>query len=122
MITTEMILSLGWKLEATAADGGTNIFGTKVLWQSYGKEAIYNLVSSADNFILPEEERKVIRIQKIPIDFSKIENVYEGKPTDLDDLKRILVETGADLKWKNEIRDKKIDDICRTDSHPKNEA
>jgi len=117
-----MILSLGWKLEATAADGGTNIFGTKVLWQSYGKEAIYNLVSSADNFILPEEERKVIRIQKIPIDFSKIENVYEGKPTDLDDLKRILVETGADLKWKNEIRDKKIDDICRTDSHPKNEA
>lgn len=122
MITTEMILSLGWKLEATATDGGTKIFGTKVLWQSSGKEAIYNLVSSADNFIKTEEERKVIRIQKIPIDFSKIENVYEGKPTDLDDLKRILVETGADLKWKNEIRDKKIDDICRTDSHPKNEA
>lgn len=34
--------------------------------------------------------------------------LYEGIPKDLKELKRILVECGADTRWRDEIRDEKI--------------
>ena len=41
--------------------------------------------------------------------------IYEGIPKDLKELKRILVECGADTRWRDEIRDEKINDILNND-------
>lgn len=104
MITTKDLESLGWKHITTARNGGTKAF-TK-------KGCMFIIFSNADNFIMrnknsPEFEK--IKINKI--ETRKSTEFWEGIPKDIQDLKRILVETGADMEWLPELRDQKINDI-----------
>ena len=104
MITTEMILSLGWEHVSTAKNGGSKVF-------TYCNNRLY---SSADNFIYEQQndgKQWEIRISKN----MKYDLLYEGIPKDLKELKRILVECGADTRWRDEIRDEKINDILNND-------
>lgn len=100
MITTKDLESLGWEHKSTAKNGGSKLF--------YKGE--YSIFSHADNFLMkskPEFEK--IKINKI--DLRKSTEIWEGIPKDIQDLKRILVETGADMEWLPELRDEKINDI-----------
>ena len=80
----------------------------------------YHIFSNADNSIMkngnsPEFEK--IKINKVGlrnavfIVVSDSTEIWEGIPKDIQDLKRILAETGADMEWLPELRDQKINDI-----------
>jgi len=100
MITTEDLESLGWKHKSTAKNGGSKLF--------YKGE--YSIFSHSDNFIMKRRnspEYYEITIRK----WTEAVECWHGSPKDIQDLKRILVETGADMEWLPELRDEKINDI-----------
>lgn len=100
MITTNDLESLGWKYRVTMKNGGSKLF----------HKGNYKIVSNADNFIY--ERRKSSEYEEITIrKIGDIDETWQGIPKDIQDLKRILVETGADMEWLPEIRDEKINDI-----------
>lgn len=104
MITTKDLESLGWKVRATAKNGGSKSFSKD--------KRDYTIWSNADNFIM--KNRNSPEFQEIII--NKVESrksveIWKGIPKDIQDLKRILVETGADLEWLPELRDQKINDL-----------
>jgi hypothetical protein len=102
MITTKDLESLGWKYGATAKNGGSKVF--------YKGE--YSIYSHSDNFIMKSRnspEYYEITINKFMS--PKSTEIWIGIPKDIQDLKRILVETGADMEWLPELRDEKINDI-----------
>jgi hypothetical protein len=108
MITTKDLESLGWKHRSTAKNGGSKTF----------HKGEYTIWSNADNFIMkrknsPEyEEIKISHYSQDIYNVSrKVKDIWKGVPKDIQDLKRILVETGADMEWLPEIRDEKINDI-----------
>lgn len=104
MITTKDLESLGWKKIATAKNGGSKLFSKD------GNN--YTIWSNADNFIMKNRNSphfEVIIINKV--ESRKSVEIWKGIPKDIQDLKLILVETGADLEWLPELRDQKINDI-----------
>jgi hypothetical protein len=115
MITTKDLESLGWKHSSTATNGGTKLF-MKGLYTEKDRPYInyyqYHIFSNADNSIMknrnsPDYEK--ITINKVGP--GKSTEIWVGIPKDIQDLKRILVETGADMEWLPELRDEKINDI-----------
>lgn len=96
MITTKDLESLGWK--------NITIGGTKntPLGAFTKKGCMFIIFINAPEF-------EVILINKIK--FGKSTETWKGIPKDIQDLKRILVETGADMEWLPELRDQKINDI-----------
>ena len=101
MITTKDLESLGWKKIATMKNGGSKVFI---------KTFRFFIISHADNFIMEKKqspEYEKIRINKVG-NYREPELIWKGIPKDIQDLKRILVETGADLEWLPELRDQKI--------------
>jgi len=97
MITTKDLESLGWKHKSTAKNGGSKLF--------YKGE--YSIFNHADNFLMKSKpDFEVIVINKNEI--GKSTEIWKGIPKDIQDLKRILVETGADMEWLPELRDQKI--------------
>ena len=110
MITTKDLESLGWEPISIAKNGGSKLFS---------KNGDYTIWSNADNFIMrkgnsPEFEQ--ITISKVgntnPVTGGgKSNEIWKGVPKEIQDLKRILVETGADMEWLPELRDQKINDI-----------
>ena len=102
MITTKDLESLGWKHRATMKNGGSKLF----------QKGDYKIVSHADNFIMKRKdspEYQEITITKV----GDIVETWHGTPKDIGDLKRILVETGADMEWLPELRDEKINEILK---------
>ena len=102
MITTKDLESLGWKQRATMKNGGSKLF----------QKGDYKILSHADNFIYQRKntpEYEEITITKV----SDIVETWHGIPKDIQDLKRILVETGADMEWLPELRDEKINEILK---------
>lgn len=102
MITTKDLESLGWKHKSTAKNGGSKLF--------YKGE--YSIFNHADNFLMkrrnsPEYYEITITLKKV----SEVVECWRGSPKDIQDLKRILVEIGADMEWLPELRDQKINDI-----------
>jgi hypothetical protein len=114
MITTKDLESLGWKHTSTAKNGGSKLF-MKVacgVVGSYINYHRYHIFSNADNSIMKNEnspDYEKILINKVGL--RKSTEIWEGIPKDIQDLKRILVETGADMEWLPELRDEKINDI-----------
>ena len=103
MITTKDLESLGWKVRSTAKNGGSKIFS---------KSVDYTIWSNSDNFIMkgknsPEFEEIIIN----KVGDRKSTEIWKGVPKDIQDLKRILVETRADMEWLREMRNEKINDI-----------
>lgn len=106
LITTKEIESLGWRSVATVKYGGTKIFQKK-------NTGFTLTSSSADNFIKKGDEKELITIHFYSAPKASKELVWSGIPDSLQHLKKILVETGADMEWLNEIRDEKIDTIIK---------
>jgi hypothetical protein len=103
MITTEDLESLGWKVRSIVKNGGSKLFS---------KSVGYTIWSNADNFIMKERnspEFEEIIINKVGD--RKSTEIWKGVPKDIQDLKRILVETGVDTEWLSELRDNKLKDI-----------
>jgi hypothetical protein len=103
MITTKDLESLGWKVRSIAKNGGSKLFS---------KSVDYTIQSNADNFIMkgrnsPEFEEIIIN----KVGDRKSTEIWKGVPKDIQDLIRILVETGADMEWLPELRDEKINHI-----------
>ena len=103
MITTKDLESLGWRVRSIAKNGGSKLFS---------KSVDYTIWSNADNFIMkgkksPEFEEIIIN----KVGDRKSTEIWKGVPKDIQDLKRVLVETGADMKWLPELRDEKINHI-----------
>jgi hypothetical protein len=103
MITTKDLESLGWKVRSIATNGGSKLFS---------KSVDYTIWSNADNFIMkgknsPEFEEIIIN----KVGDRKSTEIWKGVPKDIQDLKRVLVETGADMEWLPELRDEKINHI-----------
>jgi hypothetical protein len=101
MITTKDLESLGWKHKSTAKNGGSKLF--------YKGE--YSIFNHADNFLMrlvfsTKSNFEEIIINKVGD--RKSTEIWKGIPKDIQDLKRILVETGADMEWLPELRDQKI--------------
>lgn len=93
MITTKDLESLGWKVRSIATNGGSKLFS---------KSVDYTIWSNADNFIMKGINKVGDR---------KSTEIWKGVPKDIQDLKRVLVETGADMEWLPELRDEKINHI-----------
>ena len=103
MITTKDLESLGWRVRSIAKNGGSKLFS---------KSVDYTIWSNADNFIMkgknsPEFEEIIIN----KVGDRKSTEIWKGVPKDIQDLKRVLVETGADMEWLPELRDEKINHI-----------
>jgi hypothetical protein len=103
MITTKDLESLGWRVRSIATNGGSKLFS---------KSVDYTIWSNADNFIMkgknsPEFEEIIIN----KVGDRKSTEIWKGVPKDIQDLKRVLVETGADMEWLPELRDEKINHI-----------
>jgi hypothetical protein len=94
MITSKELESLGWNHIHTA-NAGSKLF-TKV----HRSNIIF---INSENVNKPGYE--TITITK------NLTVIWEGMPEDIQDLKRILVETGVDAEWLSEVRDNKLKDI-----------
>jgi hypothetical protein len=108
MITTKDLESLGWKHSSTATNAGSKLF----MKGSYTNYERYHIFSNADNSIMKNQnspDYEKITINKVGL--RKSTEIWIGIPKDIQDLKRILVETGADMEWLPELRDEKINDI-----------
>ena len=109
MITTKDLESIGWKVICIYKNGGSKSF-TK------DKNHTICIWSNADNFIMkkrnsPEFEQLVINKVESTQGTVKSVEIWKGIPKDIQDLKRILVEKGADKEWLPELRNEKINDI-----------
>jgi hypothetical protein len=114
MITTKDLESLGWKHRATMKNGGSKLFSKSVDYTERIKTQtfFYAIQSNADNFIM--KGRNSPKFEEITINKvgdRKSTEIWKGVPKDIQDLKRVLVETGADMKWLPELRDEKINHI-----------
>jgi len=107
MITTKDLESLGWDFNIILRNGGSKLF------HKGDSKKEYYILSHVDNLIMKSNnfpDYYEITIRKIN-ESAELVDCWQGSPKDIQDLKRILVETGADMEWLPEFRDEKINDI-----------
>lgn len=110
MITTEDILSLGWKVGSIQRNGGSISFRLD--------KSLYTINNHCDNFIYRNNLDP--RLHNVSISLYSLENrkfitLWEGVPENIIDFKKILVNTGADLRWIDEIRGEKLNEILKNE-------